>query len=89
MTAFGGLDKIFDNVCFPIGKKLVDLAAKDAEREVLSNEFEGVLIMFQNINDVINDKDDLRLKISDASLVKSGEGATEKLVGFLSDNSFF
>lgn len=45
MTALGGSGEAFDNVGFLIGKEFVDLAAKNAEREIFRNKAESVLIM--------------------------------------------
>lgn len=45
MALLGGLGKIFNNVGFLVGEKLVDLTAKNAKREIFRNELKGVLIM--------------------------------------------
>ena len=88
MAAFGGSGEAFDNVGFLIGKEFVDLAAKNAEREILRDKAESVLIVFENVEDVVDDEDNLLLEIGDAGLMQSGEGVPEKFVGFLGNDSF-
>lgn len=88
MAALGGSGETFNDVGFLVGKEFVDLAAENTEREILRDKAESVLIVFENVEDVVDDENNLLLEIGDAGLMQSGEGVPEKFVGLLGDDGF-